>query len=285
MRTTIHWSSAGLAALISAAKAVTQETGGSHGLSMARKAGDVAQRLCEDLAASFKPQGLVINNTFSQYFAEGLNPTPQNLTDLYPPGTIPASVNVSSILPTLGDFNITEDYGYGKSNTRAAKNGPTGGLPPFCRFGAFITTSQVTNVLAEVWMPLESDPNIPLATDLPASKVTGQLLPTPPSDPKTSNPSGVTNKDPSKPPANKDDANKPPVRSRDLEKRQRKNLMTKRRTENQGGDDVLGHSDCWNGRIMVSGNGGQRGFVPFGEVSRKMEKIRYYFIFALTMRK
>lgn len=33
-----------------------------------------------------------------------------------------------------------------------------------------------------------------------------------------------------------------------------------------GGDDVLGRGDAWNGRLVVQGNGGQRGFVPFPDV-------------------
>lgn len=48
--------------------------------------------------------------------------------------------------------DITKDFGYGQCRGRAAKNGPLGGLPAFCRFGAFISTSPLTNVLAEVWL-------------------------------------------------------------------------------------------------------------------------------------
>ena len=119
-----------------------------------KTAGPRAEKQCLNLASSYQTStGLDINNTFSQYFAEGAMPSLELLTALYPAGTIPPGTNLASILSGLGpDIDIKSDAGYGRSNTRAAQNGPTGGMPAFCRFGAYIKTSPLTIVLMEVWM-------------------------------------------------------------------------------------------------------------------------------------
>lgn len=121
---------------------------------VASVAGKSAEDLCTKLAAEFMPpSGLEINNTFSQYYPEGSMPSLELLTQTYPPGTLPRGTNVPTILDSVGpDVDIKSDAGYGKSDTRAAQNGPLGGLPAFCRFGAYIKTSDLTVVLSEVWM-------------------------------------------------------------------------------------------------------------------------------------
>lgn len=119
----------------------------------ATMAGPQAEQMCKALAENFKPDGLTINNTFSQYFPEGTNPSIELLAQMYPPGTIPKGTKLANIFDLLGpDADIVSDSGYGKSQGRAARNGPVGGLPAFCRFGAFVITSPVTVVLSEVWM-------------------------------------------------------------------------------------------------------------------------------------
>lgn len=120
----------------------------------AKKAGPDSQKQCLALATDFKTTtGLTINNTFSQYFAEGSMPSLELLTALYPQGTIPNRTNIRAILSGVGpDIDIKSDAGYAKTGGRAGKNGPLGGMPAFCRFGAFIKTSDLTNVLMEVWL-------------------------------------------------------------------------------------------------------------------------------------
>lgn len=120
----------------------------------AKKAGPDSQKQCLALATDFKTTtGLTINNTFSQYFAEGSMPSLELLTALYPNGTLPKRPSVASILSGVGpDIDIKSDAGYARTGGRAGKNGPLGGMPAFCRFGAFIKTSELTNVFMEVWM-------------------------------------------------------------------------------------------------------------------------------------
>jgi hypothetical protein len=149
-------------------------------VSTAKTEGADSQKQCLALAADFKATDLKINNTFSQYFAEGSMPSLELLTALYPNGTIPPKTNIAQILSGVGpDIDIKSDAGYARTAGRAGKNGPLGGLPAFCRFGAFISTSDVTNVLMEVWLPLESDPNVPMAavnaSDFPTN-TTGVLV-------------------------------------------------------------------------------------------------------------
>lgn len=147
----------------------------------AKTAGPESQQQCLALATAFKASAdLKINNTFSQYFAEGSMPSLELLTALYPNGTIPPKTNIAQILSGVGpDIDIKSDAGYARTGGRAGTNGPLGGLPAFCRFGAFISTSDVTNVLMEVWLPLESDPNVPMAavnaSDFPTN-TTGVLV-------------------------------------------------------------------------------------------------------------
>lgn len=120
----------------------------------AKIAGDDAHQRCLNLAKTFKPSGLTINNTFALYYAEGSNPTLLELSDSYPNDTLPPDFDLEETLEGVApDANIRQEEGYGKANkTRAASNGETGGLPPFCRFGAFVKTSNFTNVLVEAWM-------------------------------------------------------------------------------------------------------------------------------------
>ncbi|PWN38806.1 tannase-domain-containing protein [Ceraceosorus guamensis] len=167
-----------------AAAAAAAAAGG--GAKYAYTAGKDGEALCKALETTIaNVTSLKINNTFAQYYPTGSNPSLELLTQLYPAGTIPKSVRVGPILESVGpDIDITKDFGYGKSGgagARAANNGPLGGLPAFCRFGAYIITSPVTIALTEVWLPLADDPSIALAainqTDYPTDSTPIELGP------------------------------------------------------------------------------------------------------------
>jgi hypothetical protein len=113
-----------------------------------------SEKQCIALATQFKPSGgLEINNTFTQYFGEGSMPSLEKLVSFYPPGTIPAKVKVPTILTTVGpDVDFKCDAGYARTDSRVGRRAPAGGMPAFCRFGAYIKTSPITNVFMEVWM-------------------------------------------------------------------------------------------------------------------------------------
>lgn len=284
--------------------------------------GVLAENLCKGLVATFKPpNGLTINNTFSYYYPEGSMPSLELLTQMYPTGTIPPSVKVPEILDSVGpDVDIKSDAGYGKSDTRAAKNGPLGGLPPFCRFGAYVKTSDLTIVLSEVWMPLASDLSLPLApinsSDFPTNTTSflmekdGKFLRMPlyaekgqvvkyEAAPGSHTPLAPNDlikvKDST---GEKESIKQPPTESKskeqfpldtipiDLEGDQVKQApsflapsdLSKRKhkpKKYRRGDDVLGKGDGWNGRLLLMGNGGQRGFVPFPDMKQIMSRYRF----------
>jgi hypothetical protein len=148
---------------------------GCSGQESKKVAGPESEKQCLALATEFKTKtGLEINNTFSQYFGEGSMPSLERLAALYPEGTLPNKTRVNNILSSVGpDVDFKCDAGYGRTNTPAGKRAPSGGMPAFCRFGAYIKTSPLTVVFMEVWMPLQSDPNIPLVpvntTDFPTN--------------------------------------------------------------------------------------------------------------------
>ncbi|KAK0541834.1 hypothetical protein OC845_006881, partial [Tilletia horrida] len=141
------------------------------------KAGPAAQDLCTWLGINFSSQSSQsINNTFSEYYPEGSNPSLELLVARYPANTLPATFlkDLQKTLSDVGpDIDITADAGYGKSGGRSGSNGPLGGLPAFCRFGGNLATSALTSVLFEVWLPLASNLSIPLApinsTDYPTN--------------------------------------------------------------------------------------------------------------------
>ncbi|PWN35620.1 tannase-domain-containing protein [Meira miltonrushii] len=138
---------------------------GVHAQVTGLTAGTKAETLCKQLGQTFQaPAGLTINNTFSQYFPEGSTLSLEDLTKLYPNGTIPDNVPIDKVLDGVGpDLNIKAQAGYGRLASRISFNGPVGGLPAFCRFGLQIATSPVTSVLTEVWLPLAGtgDPGTP----------------------------------------------------------------------------------------------------------------------------
>lgn len=114
-----------------------------------------ASQRCLALATTFKPRdGRTLQLVFSQYYPQGSNPSLELLSSTYPAGTIPTDVDVGAILASVGpDVDLTQEGGYGyQTNKRIVHNGPSGGLPAFCRFGAFTQTSALTRVLSEVWM-------------------------------------------------------------------------------------------------------------------------------------
>ncbi len=100
---------------------------------------------------------------FSQFYPAGSNPSLELLASTYPIGFIPNGIDIAPILTGVGpDVDITKDFGYGRSGTndyakRIANNGPLGGLPAFCRFGARVVTSKFTEVVTEVWLPIADE--------------------------------------------------------------------------------------------------------------------------------
>ena len=264
-------------------------------------AGQKAETLCKQLATSFQPPtGFKINNTFSQYFPEGSTLSLEALTNLYPNGTIPDGVPIDKVLDGVGfDLNLKAETDYGRMDSRASKQN---GLPAFCRFGVQIATSSLTSVLSEVWLPVASDPNIPLATPdntptnttayyigpnggfitAPLYYTQGKYKKIKPS-PYAYNPPA-----PNDVPAPPEDKNT--TKSNDDTSKQNTSTTpsttTKKKRDNNKkihslhGDKVLGSNKGWNGRIAVVGHGGQLGFVPIPTMKNYMS--RYMFAVAGT---
>lgn len=128
-------------------------------------AGPAAAQQCEAFASGFTSKYLVLNLTFSQYWEQGSNPSLELLASSVPLSIYPEGPALSQILAGVGpDVDISRDDGYGwNSHKRLSEHGPLGGLPAFCRFGALIVTSNLTQVYMEAWMPLKYDPALPLA--------------------------------------------------------------------------------------------------------------------------
>lgn len=281
-----------------------------------------AEEKCKALASSFlPPSNLKINSTFSQYFPFGSTLSIEALTKLYPNGTIPDDVKLDRILDSVGfDVDLKSQAGYGRLNSRASSNGHTGGLPAFCRLGFQVSTSPVTSILSEVWLPLPSDPNAPLAepdSDFPTNTtayrigqdgkfvtaplyyLTGaykKVKPAPgsqyPPAPNDVPAPQVIEKDASKNSTNAkaSDEKKPPTTSTNQNSTESTkpgigSITKKKRSpcssvQSLSGDAILGSNKGWNGRIAVLGHGGQMGFVPV--VSMKQYMARYMFVVAGT---
>ncbi|KAN0063669.1 hypothetical protein ACQY0O_003718 [Thecaphora frezii] len=131
--------------------------------------GEYAAQYCTWLGSAFPKlvQGWEIKaeTSFGQYYPAGSNPSLELLVQTYPAGIINATVQklVPDILSDVGpDVDLTRDAAYGKMSPELANHRPLGGLPPFCRYGAVVKTSKLTETLFEVWLPLEVDPRAPL---------------------------------------------------------------------------------------------------------------------------
>ncbi|CAO1625040.1 unnamed protein product [Parajaminaea phylloscopi] len=244
-------------------------------------AGDDAAKACTWLGPNFNSSKYSLDSVFAQYYPEGSNPSLELLAQTYPPDTLPVKPSLKSLLSGVGpDFDLSVD-GYGKNTGRAASNGPLGGLPAFCRYGAYIRTSELTRVLTEIWMPLGSDESLPLAavngTDYPTASTPielaqdGSYVKGPPYLLKANEP-------PPPPPA----AASPPASTLEPEP------MTARSHEAKAGakghhqdrayltgDEVLGKGDGWNGRLLWMGNGGLRGAPPTTDLKQVMARYRF----------
>lgn len=114
----------------------------------------------------FVPKDVALNDslTFAQYWPAGSNPSLELLAATYPAGLLPEKPATKSLVSSIApDVDLTRDVGYGWSDQPFSKNGPLGGLPPFCRYGALVRTSDYTQALVEVWLPIKYNPELPLA--------------------------------------------------------------------------------------------------------------------------
>lgn len=259
------------------------------------KAGSEAQRACEALKDTFKSSSLELNRTFSQYWAPGSNPSMKLLSDVYPSEALPKRPNMNSLLLAVApDYDVTGDFGYGASGGPLSSQGPMGGLPAFCRFGSFIKTSEHTEVLAEVWLPLAYDPSASAASvnasDFPTNTTPFRL------DPQGSiikQPVWAANAASKKKGGSSDsvtdvgDSSPRERRSNDVGGRHQPHGSGRHHTHDQHGHGtgpVDGHellglnnngSDGWNGRLLYVGNGGFRGYAPLGGIKQAMSRYRF----------
>lgn len=222
-----------------------------------RKAGDYAAKVCSWLGSNFKSSKYDLELAFAQYYPEGSNPSLELLAQTYPPGTLPSRPSLKSLLAGVGpDFDLSADN-YGKNRGRAASNGPLGGLPAFCRYGAFIKTSNLTRVLTEVWLPVASDASLSLAaingTDYPTASTPIEL-----------DESGNYVKGPPYLLTQNTSA-RVPENCSSAASAMRKHSGPHKSRAYLTGEQVLGSSDGWNGRLLWMGNGGQRGALPMTE--------------------
>ncbi|MCO5589654.1 hypothetical protein L7F22_043622 [Adiantum nelumboides] len=262
---------------------------GVHAQVSTLTAGDKAETLCKQLAETFEaPAGLKINNTFSQYFPEGSTLSLEKLTKLYPNGTIPDGVPIDKVLDGVGfDLNIKAQAGYGRLASRISFNGPVGSLPAFCRFGLQISTSPLTSVLTEVWLPVASDLKIPLAIpdpDFPTNTTGYEIGPkgdfiTAPLYYREGKYKKVKPSPYAYNPPAPNDVPAPPEDKKNATTTTPSKMM-KRDNKSLSGDDILGQGKGWNGRIAVMGHGGQLGFIPMPSMKQYMG--RYMFAVAGT---
>ncbi|KAN0060974.1 hypothetical protein ACQY0O_006708 [Thecaphora frezii] len=248
-------------------------------------AGDFAANMCGYLGRKL-PQLLMpsfnVNWTFSQYYVEGSNPSMELLVDVYPDGVLDskAKKRLPKILHNVGyDVDIKRDFGYGKTGTpsgsRAAQNGPLGGLPAFCRVGGFVNTTNTTRTFFEAWLPLASDPSLPLAvpnaTDFPTNSTPiylgpgGEFVQAPANLQVLdwfSHKANASNDD--------DDGGENALKRRSLTE-----TASPPPPSALEGDAILGPNDGWNGRIFFVGNGAQRGFVPIPDLKQIMSRYRF----------
>ncbi|KAK0542560.1 hypothetical protein OC846_006699 [Tilletia horrida] len=109
------------------------------------------------LAAGAAPsrENITLDHVFAKYYQTGLNiPSHELFLDL-PTGTLlPSDDAVGSINAAGTDWEpegVIADMQYGLETSVQALQG---GLPSFCRFGASIITSNISQVYMEVWLPL-----------------------------------------------------------------------------------------------------------------------------------
>lgn len=106
------------------------------------------------IMANHSKEPLNITNVISQVYAEGANPTTKELFNSIPAAILQPKENIAGAIASVGEWNKSEvigDYGYGEEDDVQSV---LGGLPSFCRFGASITTSNMSSVWFETWMPL-----------------------------------------------------------------------------------------------------------------------------------
>lgn len=236
-----------------------------------RAAGDKAKHHCERLA-NFTSSHYNLSTTFAQYYPEGSNPSLELLALSYPDGVLPQRPSIKSLLKGVGpDFDLSVDD-YGRNRGPTAKNGPLGGLPAFCRFGSFIQTSELTQVLAEVWLPLKPNSSIPLvqpnvtAAEYPTSNTPieldeeGGYLKGPPYLMNSSSASSTGGA---------------PMDLRQEPRTSRNAVRSKSKSKSLSGEHVLGKGHGWNERLLYIENGGLRGAVPFTDMKQIMARYSF----------
>ncbi|KAK0523103.1 hypothetical protein OC842_006261 [Tilletia horrida] len=245
------------------------------------KAGKDAQDRCQWLGQNFVAQtSLKANGTFVEYWDQGSNPSLETLVASYPNGTLPKKF-IPDFLKTLldvgPDVDISADHGYGKSDgpkgSRLGEHGPLGSLPAFCRLGGFISTSDLTGVFFEAWMPLATDPDVPLAQIDTADYPTN-------STPVVLGPQGQFLKGPPYLFDTTTNAAAPAARSLDgnTEAEEDNHLVDRESGARKlNGNKILDlvKYDGWNGRLLWIGNGAQRGFPPLPDLKSAMSRYRF----------
>ncbi|CAD6887173.1 unnamed protein product [Tilletia controversa] len=123
------------------------------------------EAVCSSLATVIPPmmaagaapsqENITLDHVFTKYYPTGYNlPSHELFLDL-PPGTLLASDDAKGSIQASGTdweaVDVPFDMQYG---LQTPVQGIQGGLPSFCRFGATIVTSELSQVYAEVWLPL-----------------------------------------------------------------------------------------------------------------------------------
>ncbi|KAE8209323.1 hypothetical protein CF327_g6666 [Tilletia walkeri] len=106
-------------------------------------------------AAPSQEENITLTNVFTKYYPTGYNlPSHELFADL-PPGTLLPSDDATGSIRASGTdwepLGVIADMQYGYETPVQSLQG---GLPSFCRFGATIVTSEISQVYTEVWLPL-----------------------------------------------------------------------------------------------------------------------------------
>ncbi|CEH15431.1 Tannase/feruloyl esterase [Ceraceosorus bombacis] len=100
---------------------------------------------------------LKVKNSLAAYY-QGVNPSTKELIDLIPDGAFGPKDSKKGAINGAGEWDTTDvmmDKGYGEADL--VEQAALGLLPPFCRIGGSIETSDSSQTWFEVWLPLPRD--------------------------------------------------------------------------------------------------------------------------------